>query len=67
VAWGTQCGSAALRLRPQVCMPPQTWYQCVSGAYGDVESHSGSTVPGKSTSNHEAMPWICWGVKDAMC
>ncbi|KAI8046442.1 hypothetical protein M5D96_002650 [Drosophila gunungcola] len=34
----------------------RTWYQCVSGAVGDVESHTFWLLPLNSTSNQKASP-----------
>ena len=39
----------------------RTWYQCVSGSTGEVESTTSRVAPGKEQSNHNAMPWI-WAI-----
>lgn len=35
----------------------RTWYQCVSGAVGDVDSQTCWLLPLNSTSNQKARPW----------
>lgn len=35
----------------------RTWYQCVSGSDGAVDSHTCWSVPLNSTSNQNAKPW----------
>ena len=50
------------RSRPSGCTEDlSTWYQCVSGCPGAVDSHTLLVAPLKKTSNQHATPWMAQG------
>jgi hypothetical protein len=45
----------------------RSWYQCVVGWPGAVDSQTGEVLPLKRTSNHVATPWMVQGVGTCTC